>query len=180
MIVRFEVDACIEMLPQATPQGRSFSTNMTRKLNDSASSLHSASGVDVDVIRAGQLVPQSSIVELATRSERGANYFDWTESYPQLWLSQTPHHFLAVHYKGLFHRLETRTLDDDEMKYVHAEFEGTFKKLRALLETIQEIVVKHGKGSCLSLVCKDGILAVHEREGRDGCLPDEVMNRFHL
>ena len=180
MVVRFEVDACIETsfddagFCKAT--GRKTVSSPLLPLRQT--SFGTTSGVDVDVIRAGQLVPQSSLMEMTTRSKRFANQYRWEENYPQLYLSQTPHHVLGIHDGGLFHRTETRMLDDEEMRAIHTQSEDAFKKLRALLGTIQGLVVAYGKEGRLSLVCNRGLLAVYEREDRESCLPEVVMNRF--
>lgn len=180
MVVRFEVDACIEGPPQTTTYSGSINDVSSQPGGFlSSPTSNTGFGVDFDIIRAGQLVSQSSIVELTTRSERNVLCYDWKEQYPQLYLSQTPHHFLAVHHGGLFDRMEMRQLDDAEMKTIHASVENSFKKLRALLETIQQIAVDHGKEARrLSLVCRSGSVTVLERRSRDNCLPDEVMGRF--
>ena len=69
-------------------------------------------------------------------------------------------------------------LDDAEMRAIHTQYDDVFKKLRALLGTIQRLVVACGKEGRLSLVCRRGLLAMYEREDRESCLPEAVMNRF--
>lgn len=187
MVVRFEVDACLEALPKRTT-GRSGDGGVDDMINQlgglalfSTSASSSASTeTDVTIFRAGQVVPQSSILEMTTRSERNVVTYDWKESYPQLFLSQTPHHFLAVHRGGMFSRIEKRKLDDRELKDIHAGIEQSFRKLYVLLKTIQDVVIGHGRRGRLSLVCKDGFLKVYERMSQDSFLPDEVMKRFGI
>ena len=180
MVVRFEVDACIETLVDdegfCKATGRKTVSSSLLPLRQT--SFGTTSGVDVNVIRAGQLVPQSSLLEMTTRSERFADQYRWEENYPQLYLSQTPHHMLAIHRGGRFHRTESRMLDDAEMRAIHTQYDDVFKKLRALLGTIQRLVVACGKEGRLSLVCRRGLLAIYEREDRESCLPEAVMNRF--
>ncbi|KAK7689954.1 hypothetical protein QCA50_006594 [Cerrena zonata] len=186
MVVRFEVDACLEALPTRTA-GRVNVDDMISQLGglslsstSTSSPSSTTSNTDVSIIRAGKIVPQSSILEMTTRSERNVESYDWKESYPQLYLSQTPHHFLAVHRSGMFNQIKKRNLEDREMKEIHAGIERSFRKLNTLLKTIQELVIGHGQRGRLSLVCKDGALKVHERKSQDSFLPDEVIRRFGL
>ena len=187
MVVRFEVDACLEALPKRAPtSGRATVDDMIGQLGSLSLSHTSASaaltdtskGNYIDIISAGQLVPQNGILEMTTRSERNALTYDWKENYPQLFLSQTPHHFLAIHRAGTFSRIEKRQLNDSELKERHTQNESGFKRLHSLLVAIQELVVGHGKRGRLTLVCKDGLLKVYERKSEESFLPDEVMERF--
>ena len=187
MVVRFEVDACLEALPKRAPSsGRATVDDMIGQLgglslsHTSTSPTHTdiSNSNDIIILSAGRLVPQSSILEMTTRSERNVLTYDWKENYPQLFLSQTPHHFLAVHRAGTFSRIEKRQLNDAELKERHAQNEPGFKRLHSLLVTIQELVIVHGNEGRLSLVCKDGLLKVYERKREESFLPDEVMERF--
>jgi hypothetical protein len=197
MVVRFEVDACI---PSAIPlasrsQDKTSATvddlvsefaNVKLHTPDSRSSAASTMTMKppaqpkLTVLNGGSYVPQSAIVELTTRSLRRELEFDWKESYPQLFLSQTPHHFLAVHERGRFIRVNKRKLGSPELKEVaDIDIEPELKKLRRLLDIIKDLVVKHGQRGRLSLVCQGGELKVYERLGQGSCLPDETMNKFN-
>lgn len=192
MVVRFEVDACM-------PQTAGVSTQASRRQTDStdldslsnmlsglavASDAGRSPQVDDDVstselsvIRAGQIIPQNSLIEMTTRSQNNAINYDWVEGYPQLFLSQTPHHFLAVHNRGEFQRIEKRNLSD--LKKVDAQSQRDFRELRAALKTVQDLVVEHGERGRLSLVFSDGNLEVFERKSQASCLPEDVLNKFH-
>ena len=199
MVVRFEVDAC---LPQPKPQAIGASTSQASRRQTDSTDLDSLSNMlsglavasdagsgpqvdddlstsELDVIRAGQLVPQSALIEMTTRSQNNAKNYDWVEAYPQLFLAQTPHHFLAVHNRGEFERIEKRSLADSEMKNVEAKLQGNFRKLRAALKTVQDLVVEHGERGRLSLVFRDGSLEVFERRTQASCLPEEMFDKFH-
>ncbi|CAL1713702.1 unnamed protein product [Somion occarium] len=185
MVVRFEVDACIETLAPHPSSRTGDVDDLASQLSglsvsstSSRAAANTSSTSDVDILRGGRQVPQSSIIELTTRSERNAATFDWKEQYPQLYLSQTIHHFLAIHQRGYFTRIEKRKLSDNQMNDIHARAEESFKKLRALLGTIQDLVIGHGQRGRLSLLCQNGELQVRERESQDSFLPDEVMKRF--
>ncbi|KAJ7505929.1 hypothetical protein B0H11DRAFT_361862 [Mycena galericulata] len=182
MAVRFEVDACI---PSAGNASRSV-----QSIDDLADSLaginlapksspakpKTSNGLTVQ--DGGAIVPHSSLVELTTRTERRAAELDWTDSYPQLFFSQTPHHFLAVHNRGRFVSVNKRKLTSPELSSVERTIQPSLKKLRAALDVIKDVVVKHGQRGRLTLVCREGKLQVFERVGEASCLPDEVMARF--
>ncbi|KAF8194433.1 hypothetical protein K438DRAFT_1919159 [Mycena galopus ATCC 62051] len=184
MVVRFEVDACIPPSAKASG-GRKIESiddladklggiNLApRSSNTSASSSHG-----LTVINGGAVVPHSSILELTTRTERRAAEFDWNDAYPQLFFSQTPHHFLAVHDRGRFVAVNKRGLASPDLRAVERTMQTSLKKLRAALDLIKEIIVKHGQRGRLTLVCRGGKLEVFERTSNASCLPDEMMARF--
>ncbi|KAG6845626.1 hypothetical protein H0H87_006679 [Tephrocybe sp. NHM501043] len=198
LVVRFEVDACIPAVspttsPVASPasptgdlddiigalSGVSLRTEAAAPSRSVTSSEASKAFPDIIVIPGGTVVPQSSIVELTTRSIHNALNFDWKESYPQLFLSQTAHHFLAVHARGRFEQINKRKLESPELKDIALrEIQEDLKKLRRLLELIKVLVMKHGEQGRLSLVCQGGDLKVYERDNQASCLPDEVLQLF--
>lgn len=199
MVLRFEVDACIPSETTAvaprpkTPSAKVPSSNdvddlasalssVTLQTSESSSaSLKPTKRPVITVISGGSYIPQSSIVELTTRSERNASTFDWKESYPQLFLSQTPHHFLGIHQRGRFTAVNKRKLDSPELKKIATDYiQGDMKKLRHVLSVIKELAVKHGERGRLSLVCRGGELMVYERVSQDSCLPDEFLQRFDV
>jgi len=53
-----------------------------------------------------------------------------------------------------------------------------FKKLRKVLGEIQTMVKKAGASGRISLVCKDGVLKVHERSSMESCLPKDTLALF--
>jgi len=185
MVVRFEVDACI---PPATKSRVASTSNVDELANALENiSLSSASSKKVQTIeddyglrirQAGSYVPQSNIVELATVSIWRHADFDWSEPYPQLFLSQTPHHFLAVHQKGRFKMVEKRKLGSSELKDIENTTQMALWKLRQALGTIKDTVMEHGKSGRLSLVCQGGELKLYERSSQVSCLPEDILNKF--
>ncbi|KAJ7618833.1 hypothetical protein DFH06DRAFT_1011842 [Mycena polygramma] len=187
MVVRFEVDACI-------PTGTAASTARGKSANidDLADSLAGVkitprsataapaptSSHGLTVIDGGAVVPHSSIVELTTRTDRRAAEFDWTDAYPQLFFSQTPHHFLAVHNRGRFSAVNKRKLGSPELQAIERRIQPSLKKLRAALAIIRALVVEHGERGRLTLVCRGGKLEVFKRTSSTNCLPEEVIARF--
>ncbi|TBU44042.1 hypothetical protein BD309DRAFT_959331 [Dichomitus squalens] len=200
MIVRCEVDACIPepssvgtrtraTFPQSNPRATSSnvddltdmlsSLNVTRSTSTSATSTITKS-TDITVIHAGVQRPQSSIVELTTRSVRTIDDFDWTEQYPQLLLAHVPHVFLAVHERGNFERIKKHELGAAEFRNVenNARLQRAFRQLVGVLRTVQNLAKEHGRRGRLSLVCRDGRLEVFERTTDQGAIPDSELERF--
>jgi len=192
MVVRFEVDAYLDPELSANPSGTKakpdddiddIATALSGVRIGSVSTTKASTtivrgmGSNLTVVHAGSLVPDSSIIELTTRSSwRG---MQWNESYPQLFLSQTPHHFLAIHEGGRFVKIQKRLLNSAELENIAAtSIRERFKKLRHALDVIKELVLKHGEKGRLSLVCEDSELRVYERVSQDSCLPDDILARF--
>jgi hypothetical protein len=194
MVVRFEVDACLpceDSDPEAMGKspvdqdpeeallgalsGLTIGTDARFGTTSSPSPLTSP---DLKITRAGTQVPQSEIIEMTTRSEISAANFDWAEAYPQLYLSQTAHHYLAVHRGGIFFTITKRSTGKYDLPAIERRAQPGFKKLRKLLEEIQARVRKGGVNWRISLVCKGGILKVHERTSKESCLPDDLLALF--
>ncbi|KAJ6624424.1 hypothetical protein B0H10DRAFT_739122 [Mycena sp. CBHHK59/15] len=189
MVVRFEVDACIPS--PAKPAGSRKTVKSIDDLADSLAGINLSSstaqamakkteqihGMSV-IINGGTTVPHSSLIELTTRSERRESEYDWKDAYPQLFFSQTPHHFLSVHNRGKFSRTNKRKLSSSELQAVERTIQPSLKKLRVALDIIKNIVSKYGERGRLTLVCKDGVLKVFERDSQANCLPDDVIARF--
>ena len=115
---------------------------------------------------------------MTTRSEISAARFDWGDAYPQLYLSQTPHHYLAVHRTGTFFSITKRKIGENDLKVVESKAQPGFRKLRKVLGEIQTMVKEAGASGRISLVCKDGILKVHERNSKESCLPEDLLALF--
>lgn len=187
MVVRFEVDACI---PPSNPKvkvgSKAASTANVDDLVDALAgvSLKSNSSPALEdeyglcIRQAGSHLPQSNIVELATISSWRQDQFDWAETYPQLFLSQTPHHFLAVHERGRFTTIVKRRLGSPELKEIEKKTQNAFWKLWRVLKVIKDVVVKDGRDGRLSLLCQNGELKVYERTSKDSCLPETIMKKF--
>jgi hypothetical protein len=196
VVVRFEVDACLPSQgsgPKAIGKprvdddddpeaallgalsGLSIGTNTRSGTVSSPSPLTST---DLKILRAGTQVPQSGLIEMTTRSEISAAQFDWADAYPQLYLSQTPHHYLAVHRSGTFFKVTKREIGKKDLVAIENKAQPGFKKLRKLLGEIQTRVKAGGTNGRISLVCKDGTLKVHERTNEESCLPEDLLTLF--
>ena len=130
------------------------------------------------VRRGGVVVDQENIAELTTISMKRRGLFNWSEAYPQLFLSQTPCHFLGVHDRGRFDTIEQRRLGSGDLRSIEQSLQGVLWQLRFLLDIIKELVVEHGRSGRLSLVCQGGELKVYTRSSKDSCLPEDILARF--
>lgn len=185
MVVRFEVDAClpVSQISTISPGNSTAEVSLSDQLSNlfvtsstwtPTSAAASTAGYPLVTI-GGKEVPQETIMEMKT-SAKGK--MRWTEAYPQLFLSQTPHIFIATHTNGVVTEVVEKELGSLEMANMGKAFQPNFWRLKLALEAVQELAVLHGKDAKLSLVCHNGELKVYERRNQDGCLPDEVMSRF--
>jgi len=196
MVVRFEVDA---YLPSDRPgskatrkpridddddldaavlgalSGLSIGASSKSITTSSPSPLTSA---DLKIFRAGTQTPHSGLLEMTTRSEISAANFDWNDAYPQLYFSQTPNHYLAVHRSGTFFSIAKRRIGENDLVAIESKAQPGFRKLRKILGEIQTRVKKGGEEGRISLVCKDGVLKVHKRTNKENCLPEDSLALF--
>ncbi|KAF5334176.1 hypothetical protein D9758_014825 [Tetrapyrgos nigripes] len=192
MVVRFEVDACIPNKSTSTRDPRRPSESTIDDLTN-AMSRTTLTSTKLDTImtipfgksklivnKAGDVVPQNLIAELTTCSQKRADSFDWDETFPQLYLSQTPHHFLAVHQLGLFQQVQKRELYRAELKSQDTRLQPKFQKLVRVLGMIKNMVMEHGERSRLSIVFRDGEMKVFERLSEEDCLPTDYMKKFSV
>ncbi len=178
LVVRFEVDARLPTLDNSS--GTSLSDvvdDMSSQLSDLSVAPDTAAPSSPIVVIGGKEISQEVIVELKTTSDGKAK---WAETYPQLFLSQTPHLFLATHTKGTFTEVAQEELGSTKMVGMGVGFQSRFWRLKVALEAIQELAVLHGKDARLSLLCHKGELKVYSRKDPRSCLPDDVLQRFHV
>ncbi|KIJ67775.1 hypothetical protein HYDPIDRAFT_107268 [Hydnomerulius pinastri MD-312] len=71
-------------------------------------------GLDVKLASPRSLIPQSNLIEIKTRSYK--KDFNWTDIYPQLFLSQTAYLYVGFHDRGNFSPVEKIQLNSDAMK----------------------------------------------------------------
>ncbi|KAA1472274.1 hypothetical protein DENSPDRAFT_850802 [Dentipellis sp. KUC8613] len=193
LIVRYEVDACLPGKAPANAKGNNASqpaAPASSNVDDLTSTLASvsvsqqqspttgASSSSLNIIHAGRQVPQSSVIELTTRSQNYIHLLDWSDVFPQLYLSQTPLFYLGVHQRGEFKEIRKQDMGKDMDEQREAALE-TFQRLGKVLEEIQELMVEHADKK-LSLVCEGGVLKVYQRATTRSCLPQDVMERYPL
>ncbi|KAF7297462.1 hypothetical protein MIND_00979900 [Mycena indigotica] len=202
MVVRFEVDAYIPTPLSSSSAsdlddlvGRLANMNVSKTPPTSLSSQHdyaasltstrataSPEPVTLDngltVLEGGTHIPHTSLVELTTRTERRAQQMDWPENFPQLFLAQTPNHFVGVHNRGRFASVVKRQLGRGEFAQVEQQVQPSLRILGAVLKEIAALVKAYGERGRLTLVCREGQLRVYERVSMESCLPDEMLERF--
>ena len=136
---------------------------------------------ELKVVRAGTLVPQSSIRELATRSVKWLDRTNVEDTYLQLFLTQTPAHLVAVHERGTFTRVDTQELAGSELEEVGASegVRASLARFVKLLKEVQALVKMHGQVGHVSLVCERGKLELMGRLGTEGLLGEDELARFN-
>lgn len=182
MVVRFEVDAAIP--PPAKYPRRSISSidEITKMMSEASLSRTTRfAGGQLQIMEGGNQVASTAVVELTTRSQMTlkTHGFDWKDTYPQLFYSQTAHHFLAIHQRGRFVDIQKRKLTSDELQAVEDDAQVELKKVRKVLDLIRETVIEHGSEGRISLVCVDGELKVYKRTSDESCLPDQTLSLFN-
>jgi len=191
MVIRFEVDACLPSDPpgpKAIRNQRIDDDDLDATLSGALSGLSIGTSstmspspltsTDLKISRAGTQVPQSSLLEMTTRSEISAANFDWGDAFPQLYFSQTPGHYLAVHRTGTFFSIAKRKIGENDLVAIEKRAQTGFRKLRKVLGEIQTMVKEGGASRRISLVCQDGVLTVHERNSKESCLPEDLLALF--
>jgi len=174
MVVRFEVDACLPYdVSTSTPLPRI--PGVGRRVTKNTASGSSSNPLDVKIVRAGSSkVPQTHLVEIKTHNSRHLN---WPKTYPQLYLSHTPHVHHAFHKNGTFASVKKFVLGESELVDVDKNAQAGFKKLRKLLGYIQSLVLKHGTAR-ISLVCVGKTLSVYRIPQGEKCLPEDALALF--
>ncbi|KAI6103155.1 hypothetical protein EDD16DRAFT_1727661 [Pisolithus croceorrhizus] len=181
VLLRYEVDACTKPESEDDSLLASFSAlsvgtrGASTPSNDSAFSTRF--GVKVKMSSPRSVVPQSSVIEIKTRAVH--KELDWKEFYPQLYLSQTLHLYLAKHTRGTFSPVEKFQLYSEGMA-VHARgAEAAMAKLEVLLNAILKAVRKHGEGVPLSLVYRAGKLQLYKRsKGTGQPFEKDISSKF--
>lgn len=134
----------------------------------------------IKVIRGGSIVPQENLIKVKTRSEQSMKNFNWPNVYPQLLLGQTLTTMVGVHRRGVFFETQKITLNSPDLDEVAAAAQPGLKKLRQLLEEIQNVVMERGREARLSLVSKRGVLQIMESKNGKDLLPNDILSRFDV
>ncbi|TFY62830.1 hypothetical protein EVG20_g6556 [Dentipellis fragilis] len=197
MVVRHQVDACLPPVVPAGAEGgghggpgpRASTTPGPGSTVDNLSTALASAPTPpahilttttntLKIIHTGREVPQSSIIELTSRSQRYIHKIDCTNLFSQLYLSQTPLLYTGVHQRGEFRELRKRVVaEDPQMEEQCEAAKGMLRQLGQVLREIQKLTVTHPEKR-LSLVCEAGMLTVYERAATKSCLPETLMERF--
>lgn len=172
MLVRCEADACYAP----------GTTGSADHLLDALSSLSIAQKPasqrmnGLTVVSAGQVVPQSDLIKIKTRSKiRGIS---WELLCAQLRLGDTPTHFIGVHgVDGVFTEIIERKLETPDFEKQEPQVQRALNKLHRLLEEIHVAVLQKGVGAKLSIIAEgDGLTLVECSDSR--VIPASVLRRF--
>jgi hypothetical protein len=104
----------------------------------------------------------------------------WNDIYPQLYLSGTPHLYVAKHFKGAFTTVERHDIYSPALRpYAKAAEEG-LGKLVKLLEELSTYLQEAGPGIGFSLVGDvSGDLKLYRRkQGTGRGLTKDIIARF--
>jgi hypothetical protein len=129
--------------------------------------------------RAGTLVPQEELVEIATRTRKSMQRGGFNELYPQVYFGWTPHLFVAYHQgDGCFDTGNHEKLGETSSLMAAAEqAKPSLRRLRNLLQAFQALALQYGTGTNLTLLLRRGELEVFRRE-RGAVLPTEFVAKF--
>ncbi|KAI0311608.1 hypothetical protein OF83DRAFT_1177405 [Amylostereum chailletii] len=191
MVLRFEVDACLQTteIPLDSSSSGDISDLLSGMSLGGSSATQESTGTapieikgytspPLNIILAGQEVPQAALVELTTRNERWFHDFHWDEVIPQLYLSSTPHLYIGLHNRGTFSEVRKYEIGGEEMEGRKRTVAANFLKLAGTLRKIQKLARDHGEKERLSLVCREGVLEVYSRVSAASCLSEDVRKRF--
>ncbi|KAA1472277.1 hypothetical protein DENSPDRAFT_745228, partial [Dentipellis sp. KUC8613] len=167
MVVRYEVDAYIPSAVAADTTGNNACecekpTSLVFNANATSDTL--------DIVYAGHEIPQSSIIELTTRSQRFIDLLHWPDLYPRMYLSRTRFLCIGLHSHGRFEEIRKYDMANDMKTQLNAA-RGALQKLGVVLKEVQELM-KENPGKKLSLVCEGDTLRVYERATSKSCLPE--------
>ncbi|KAF8811046.1 hypothetical protein BYT27DRAFT_7134500 [Phlegmacium glaucopus] len=140
LMVRFEVDACLEAPAEDSGKGEVVMTLNGHKL-----------------ILKGALSKAEEVVEIKTRAARGAVNCGITEKdMSQMWLSMTPILCQGFHKNGVFERIEVTDYEQklgDWEKRSQERIGGLVQVLRCLKGVMKEVA---GNLNRFALVCENG------------------------
>ncbi|ORY90642.1 hypothetical protein BCR35DRAFT_328415 [Leucosporidium creatinivorum] len=180
----FTVDARLPLdTPSATPPPISERNldelmqafNLSSPDTPVAESLSQNPSTGIKILRSGTLAPQSSIVEIKTRSLFPTPNYNLNECIHALVFSQTPHLFVGRHDRGRFNKILNFDLEDlgTEKKMIKSDI---YKAIE-VLKSVREVMRKEGGAKRMSLVFSNGEFTIHENKGIVG-LPDELKEYF--
>ncbi|KAI0823265.1 hypothetical protein BC628DRAFT_602365 [Trametes gibbosa] len=186
LVVRCEIDACVkdDEDPSDLLAGLSLASSSSPPPPSPPPPPPSPSHSDttITVLRGGTPVPQSSLIEIATRSAKSLYAHKWAETYTQLFLSQTPYLYVALHQTGTFTEVVKLAREDAWLERYASDvrMRRSLRELVRVLEDVQHAVQAYGPRGRLSLVCRGGKLELFECASEAGRLPDRELARFGI
>jgi len=183
ILCRFEVDAC-DLGSASSPDDlddllRGFSQiDLTSPSQPISITKGPGKVPKIQVVRAGKFVPQSSIMELKSRSTKGGIH--WKEIWPQAFFSSTSTVVVGRHEQGKFVSVERKSLE--EMRSGCAgDMEVGLGQLIQVLKEIRTIVISKGRGHGVTLICERGQrgrIEVYQRSSGDPAISPELLSKY--
>lgn len=190
ILLRFTIEACTSSTNDTNDEDDLLaafsglgiggaSASSSRNITKPQATVPSVRGVSINRTTPRKVVPQASLIELKTRAAR--RELDWAEIYPQLYLSQTAFLYIAKHERGSFNTLEKVELGSESMKIHARRAEQGLAKLKLVLQDILDAARMEDEGVGLSLVAKDGKLALYKRREGTGKGPGkDITDKFSM
>lgn len=186
VLLRFEVDACLPSVSDLadalggidlTSTASTSKASQPKVVTPPSSSSTTTSPISVR-LTGTPLVAQNSLVELKTMSQN--KNVIWNSVYPQLYLSGTPHLFVAKHFKGSFTTLQRYDLHGSTLRPYAKAVEQGLGKLVKLLEELSTHLQEAGPGIGFSLIGGvSGDLKLYRRKkGTGRGLTKDIVARF--
>lgn len=185
MVVRFEVDAYLLQEPSEVLENHepklAIVRNISRTTFDESQFIPArpAPRPNIEIIHAGSAVPQSSLIEIKTRTTNSIDKSMLKKEFPQLYFSQTPYRYVALHDSGDFSLIRKEEVGQGVMSDAEENIQAGLRNLFPVLEYIQQLVSSRGLGARLTIICADGSLKFYERTDRASCLPGDLLGLFH-
>ena len=144
-IVRFAADGYHkDLVSGGSEVGQRFEPTKADNFNDMLASALSNSAIaeypsvrekPLTVIHGGQMIPQTAVFDLKTRSIRKKDQDTLGEEIPRLWVAQLTNFILAYHTSGMFEEIRTQDVHH-EVEDWESENEDTIRRFAVLLRKI--------------------------------------------
>ncbi|KAL8391931.1 hypothetical protein RB595_002222 [Gaeumannomyces hyphopodioides] len=109
------------------------------------SQIKTSTDAELQVQRAGELINQSLVFDLKTRSIKKVDQDILGEEIPRLWVRQMSKFIIAYHERGVFNKIDVISVEDKVKKW-EAENNDKLTKLAALIHRIRSLAIKRQKG----------------------------------
>ncbi|OJI99393.1 hypothetical protein ASPVEDRAFT_26212 [Aspergillus versicolor CBS 583.65] len=141
----------------------------------SATVSHAGKALTVEL--GGEIVPQSAMFDLKTRTSK-KEYEDVLKGErPRLWLAQVPNFVIGFHKNGVFDDVRVEDVREEVRQWEKDE-ESNLQKLTGLIKMLIAFVQGQVDGT-LEVVYRGGSLELREVGGVvNCCIPDEMKRRW--
>ena len=190
MLLRFEVDACALPLTEKQTEDADLSDLLSSlSVNDrerrppiSEPARTQAVEDGIRIVRAGELVPQTSILEIKSRWLFCGHPLNWDHYLRQMALSHTPRVIVGIHQDdGEYQEIRQCALQDADTTQHGENHSRRIVMLRRLLDDIIVFARGRGTGAKLALAYRGGNyreLRFYDRSAGGSCLPEKWMKKF--